>query len=97
MELTGASGEGWAIVVHVANEVAAVDAEDLGALALDAPVVDGLEEGHDLVLLLETNLGGVHRGEGERALVPGLEVEVGREEGSCLEVEVGSALGAGVD
>lgn len=74
--------------------MAAGVALDAGALPLDAPIVDGLEEGADLVLLGESELGVVHPGEGERALVPGLEVGVRREEVGGAQIQVRSALRA---
>jgi hypothetical protein len=62
-----------------------IAALDLGPLPLDPPVVDGLEEGLDLVLL-EPKLGGVDPREGKRALVPGLEVELQWEEMAVLRL-----------
>lgn len=97
VELTGAVGERRAIVVDMANEAAAGVADDPGPLPLDAPVVEGLEEGLDLVLLLEPKLGGVDGGEGQGALVAGLEVEPSWEEVVGAQVQVRSALLAAVD
>lgn len=97
VELTRAAHHRGPVVVDVADEAAAGVADDLGPLPLDAPVVEGLEEGPDLVLLLEPELGGVDGGEGDGVLVPGLEVEVRRIEVVGTEVEVGPALLARVD
>lgn len=97
VELPGAVRHRGPVVVDVADDAAAGVADDLGPLPLDAPVVEGLEEGPDLVLLLEPELGGVDGGEGEGVLVPGLEVEVRRVELVGAEVEVGPALLADVD
>ena len=69
----------------------------LGPLALDSLVIKGFEEGSDLVLFLELELGGVDGGEREGALVAGLEAEIRREEVGGVEVEVRSALRAAVD
>lgn len=60
MELTGTVRERRTIVVHVTDKTPAVVALDLSPLPLDPPVVDGLEKGYKLVLLLEPDLGGVH-------------------------------------
>lgn len=76
--------------------MAAGGAVHAGAAALDTPIVDGLEERLDLVLLGEIELGGVDPGEGEGALVAGLEVSVRREEMAGGEVEVGLARPAAV-
>jgi len=49
-ELPGALHDRRPVVVDVAEEVAAGVAADARALPLDAPVVEGLEEGADAVL-----------------------------------------------
>lgn len=97
VELTGAVCERRTVVVDVANKTAAAIAFDLGPLPLDPPVIDGLEEGSDLVLLLESKFGVVDTREGKRTLVAGLKVEVRWEEMHCAKVEVGPALRAAVD
>lgn len=61
MKLTGTIGKRRTIVVDITNETVTAIALDLSSLPLDSPVVEGLEEGTDLVLLLELELGGVHR------------------------------------
>ncbi|KAJ0969836.1 hypothetical protein J5N97_022713 [Dioscorea zingiberensis] len=68
-----------------------------GAAALDAPVVDGLKEGLDLVLLGEVELGVVDPGEGEGAFVAGLEIGVRWKEMAGGQVKVGAARRAAVD
>lgn len=78
--LTDTAGERRTIVVDVTHEVAAAMALDLGSFALDSPVIKGFEEGHDLVLLLESEFVGVDGGEGDGCFVPGFEVEIGREQ-----------------
>lgn len=96
MELAGAIRRRRAVVVDVADKAAAAVADDLGPGPVYAPVIERLEERSDFVLLLESELGGVHGGEGEGALVACLEVEVGREEMEGVEVEVRAALLAAV-
>lgn len=95
--MAGTVRERRTIVVNVANKTPTATALDLGPLPLDSPVVDGLEEGPDLVLLLEPEVGGIDPREGKRALVPGLEVELRREEMGRAEIEIGPALRAAVD
>lgn len=73
-ELAGALHGRRTVVVDVAKQVAAGVAADARALPLDAPVVEGLEEGADAVLGREPQARLVHPREGQRALVPGLEV-----------------------
>ena len=97
VELAGTGCERRTIVVNVANKTPTAAALDLGPLPLDPPVVDGLEEGPDLVLLLEPELRGVDPREGKRALVPGLEVELRWKQMGRAEIEVGLALRAAVD
>lgn len=70
---------------------------DHGAVPMDSPIVEGLEKGADLVLLLESKLGRVDPGEGEGVLVTGVEVVVRREEIDGVEAEVGPALIATVN
>ena len=88
---------GRAVVVDVADEAAAGVALHLRALALDAPVVDGLEERPDPVLLGELELGLVDPREGQGALVAGLEVGAGGEQVGRAQFEVGAAVGAAVN
>jgi hypothetical protein len=97
VELAGTVRERRTVVVNVPNKTPTAAALDLGPLPLDPPVVDGLEEGLDLVLLLEPELGGVDPREGKRALVPSLEVELRWEEMGRAEIEVGLALLTAVD
>jgi hypothetical protein len=78
-------------VINVPNKTPKATALDLCPLPLDPPVVDGLEEGLDLVLL-EPELGGVDPQEGKRALVPSHEVELQWEEMGQTEIEVCPAL-----
>ncbi|CAH9098483.1 unnamed protein product [Cuscuta epithymum] len=97
MKLTRAVSHGRAVVVDMADEHPAANALDPGPLPLDAPVIQGLEEGFDLILLLEAEFGRIDGGEGEGAFVSGLKVEIRWEELSCVEVEIGFALFAAVD
>jgi len=80
----------------MAKERGAGVAFDLGPLPLNSPVVEGFEEGTDLVLLLELEIGCVYGGEGEGVLVSGLKVEVRGEGVGGVEIEVGAANLAGV-
>lgn len=86
------SHHGRAVVVEVAEEAAAGVAEEASALAVDAPVVECLEEGPDAVLLNEAELGVVDPGEGDAPLVAGLEVGVRRVQVRRAQVEVHPAL-----
>ncbi|CAH9143142.1 unnamed protein product [Cuscuta epithymum] len=97
MKLTRAVSHGRAVVIDIAHEHPAANALDPGPLPLDAPVIQGLEEGFDLILLLEAQFGRIDGGEGEGAFVSGLKVEIRWEELSCVEVEIGFALFAAVD
>lgn len=97
MKLTRSINKRWTIVVDIANETTTAIALDLGSLPLNAPVVEGLEEGSNLVLFLEGELGGIDGGEGEGTLVASLEVEIRGESVGGVEVEVGSAFGAAID
>lgn len=97
MELTWTVGKRRPVVVNVAYEMAAAIALDLGALPLDSPVIEGLEEWSELVLLLEPELGGVDRRKGKSALVSGLEVEIRREEMTGTQIQISSALCTAVD
>ena len=100
VKLPGTVGHRRTVVVDVADEAAIAVALDLRPVAMDSPVVDGLEERLELVLLLEAELGlgaGGEGGERESAFVAGLEVEVRREEVGGAEAEVGPALAAAVD
>jgi len=91
VELVGNIRERRTIIVNVPNKTPKAAALDLGPLPLDPLVVDGLEEGLDLVLL-EQILGGVNPREGKRALVPGLEVELRWEKMGRSEIVVGPTL-----
>lgn len=82
MKLTRAVGERRAIIVNVTHKSTTAIAYNLGPLSLNSPVIKSLKERSDLVLLLEPELGGVDRREGERAFVPCLEVEIRRVETS---------------
>lgn len=97
MELPRRFRQRRAIVVDVTHEAAAAAALDLDPLPLDPPVIEGFEEGHDLVLFLEVEFGGVDDGEGEGAFVASLEVEIRWVEVVGVEVEVVSAFDAVVD
>lgn len=97
VKLAGTVSHGGPIVVDVADEPPAAVALDLRPRPLDPPVVSGLEERPDLVLLLEPELGGVDRRKRHRSLVSGLEEEVRRVEVRCGKVQVGSALRTSVD
>lgn len=90
-ELAVAAHHGGAIVVDVAKEATAGVAEDAGAPSLDTPVVDRLEEGHDPVFLGEAEPGVVDPGEGEGALISGLEVGIRRIQVRRAQVQVRSA------
>jgi len=99
VKLTGRIGKRWTVVVDMAKERGAVAALDLGPLPLNSPVVDGFEEGANLVLLLELELGCVYGGEGgegDGVLVSGLKVEVRGEGVDGVEIQVGAARRAGV-
>jgi len=96
VKLTGRIGKRRTVVVDMAKERGAVAALDLGPLPLNSPVVDGFEEGANLVLLLELELGCVYGGEGDGVLVSGLKVEVRGEGVGGVEIEVGAARRAGV-
>lgn len=87
-KLAVAAHRGRPVVVDVSEEVAARVAEEAGAFALDAPVIGGLEEGLDPVLLGELEPGVVHPGEGEGALVAGLEVGVRRVEVRRAQIQI---------
>lgn len=77
VKLAGTISKRRAVVIHITNQRATAIALDLGPLPLDSPVIKGLKERSDLVLLLESELGGVDYGKGGRALVSGLKVEIG--------------------
>lgn len=96
VKLTGRIGKRWTVVVDMAKERGAGVALDLGSLPLNSPVVDGFEEGADLVLLLELELGSVYGGERDGVLVSGLKVEVRGEGVGGVKIEVGAARRAGV-
>lgn len=83
-----------AVLVDVAEEMAAGIAVEAGAPAQDAPVVGGLEEGLDPVLLGKAEQGVVDPREGERALVAGLERRVRGVQVGGAEVEIRAAAGA---
>lgn len=85
-----------AVLVDVAEEMAAGIAVEAGAPAQDAPVVGGLEEGLDPVLLGKAEQGVVDPREGERALVAGLERRVRGVQVGGAEVEIRAAAGAPV-
>lgn len=63
VKLARTVSHGRAVVVDISDELPAVDALDLGPLPLDPPVVDGLEEGDDLILFFEAEFGGIDGGE----------------------------------
>lgn len=67
-------------------------ARDLGPLSLDSPVVDDFKEGTNLVLLHKLELGGIHNGEQDGALVVGFKVEVRRVHINGVQIQVGPAL-----
>lgn len=97
MVLTRTVGERRAVVVNIADKSTAAITYDPGPLPLNPPVIDCLEKGSYLVLLLEPEFGVVDQREGKRALVAGLEVEVRRIEVGGVQVKVGAAFGAGID
>ncbi|KAK4778095.1 hypothetical protein SAY87_018282 [Trapa incisa] len=97
VELARAVGDRRPVVVDVADETAAGVADNLRPLPLDSPIVECLEERPDLVLLLESELGGVDGREGEGSLVPRLEVDFSWEEVVRAEVQVHPALLAAID
>ena len=85
------------IIVHVTNNTATAIANDLGPFPLNAPVVESLEKGSDLVLFLEPELGRVDPWEGKCAFVPGLEVKVWWVEVGWAQIEVCPTFRAAVD
>jgi len=95
-ELAVALHDRRAVVVDVAEEAAAGVAADARALAVDAPVVAGLEEGADPVLGREPEARLVHPREGQRALVPGLEEDARRVQVRRRQVQVRAARRAPV-
>lgn len=97
MVLTWTIGKRRPIVVNVADETSTCIALDLGAFPLDSPIVDGLEERSELVLLLEPEFRGVDQRKRKGALVAGLEVEIRREEMSGIQFQICSAFSTGID
>lgn len=97
VELAGAISERRAIVVDMAKQRGTAVTLDLGPLALDSPVIEALEERPDLVFWLESELGGVHRGEGGAAFVAGLEVEIGGKQMRRVQIQIRSAFRTAVD
>lgn len=81
----------------MSDQTPASVALDLGPRPLNPPIVSGLEERPDLVLLLEPELGGVDPRKRQRSLVAGLEEDVRRVQIGRAQVQVRSALRARVD
>lgn len=97
VELTWTIGKRRAIIVNIADKMPTGGALELGPFTLDSPIVESLEEWTELVLFLETELGGVDEWKRKGSLVSGLEIEIRREEMTGIEIEICSAFWTGID